>query len=744
MTTSLRLDRRHFLKVSAIAGGGIMFGSYLATADDVLAATPGTLVPDAIFEPNAFIRITPDGIVTIVAKNPEIGQGVKTMLPMLIAEELDVEWKNVRIEQASLDTTKYQGQSAGGSTATPNNWLPMRRVGASARAVLVAAAAQTWSVPESECQTSAGVVRHAASGRSLSYGELAARAATLTAPALDQVPLKDPKDFKIIGQRTPGVDNHAIVTGKPLFGMDITVPGMKYAVYEKCPVFFGKAVSANLDEVKATPGVQQAFLVAGNKDVGGLSSGVAIIADSYWAARSARRKLRVVWDEGPSATHSSAGFAEQAAALAKGPAQRNLRKDGDVDAALAAPGVKVVKAEYYYPFLAHAPMEPQNTTASFKDGKLEIWSPTQTPQGARGLVSRTLGIPETDITIHIIRSGGGFGRRLYNDYMVEAAWLAKESGVPVKLVWSREDDIQHDLYRPAGWHYLTGAVDTSGKLVAWRNHFISFGEGDRFAASAGMSPAEFPARYIPAYALDSSLIPFNVPTGALRAPGSNGIAFAVQSFIDELAEAAGKDPLQFRLDLLANTPIVDPVPAGQQAPPAWAVFNPERMRGVLELVREKSGWGKTLPRGTGMGVAFHFSHRGHFAEVVQATVSSRGTVTVDKVWVAGDVGSHIINPSNAENQVQGAVLDGLSEALAQEITIERGRTVQTNLNNFPLLRLRQAPPVEVHFRITDFPPTGLGEPALPPVPPALCGAIYAATGKRVRSLPLSKQNLAWG
>jgi isoquinoline 1-oxidoreductase beta subunit len=745
MTTSLRVDRRQFLKVTAIAGGGIMFGSYFTPegVHEALAATPGSL-PPAVFEPNAFIRIAPDGIVTIVAKNPEIGQGVKTMLPMLIAEELDVEWKNVRIEQASLDTTKYQGQSAGGSTATPNNWLPMRRVGASARAVLVAAAAQTWGVPETECETAAGVVRHAATGRSLTYGELTGKAATLTAPALDQVPLKDPKNFRIIGTRVSSVDNHAIVTGKPLFGIDITVPGMKYAVFEKCPVFFGTAVSANLDEVKATPGVQQAFIVAGNTQVGGLSSGVAIVADSWWAARTARRKLRVVWNEGATASHSSAGFATQAAELAGKPAQRSLRKDGDVDGALAAAGAKVVRASYSYPFLAHAPLEPQNTTASFQNGKMEIWSPTQTPQGARGLVARTLGIEENDITIHITRSGGGFGRRLYNDYMVEAAWIAREAGVPVKLVWSREDDIQHDLYRPAGWHNFTGAVDGAGKVIAWRDHFVSFGEGERFAASAGISPAEFPARFVSNFALDSSLIAFGVPTGALRAPGSNGIAFAVQSFIDELAAAAGKDPLQFRLDLLANTPIVDPIPEGQQAPPAWAVFNADRMRGVLELVREKSGWGTQLPRGTGMGVAFHYSHRGHFAEVVQATVSTRGTVTVDKVWVAGDVGSQIINPSNAENQVQGAVLDGISEALAQEITIERGRTVQTNFNNFPLLRLRQAPPVEVHFRITDYPPTGLGEPALPPVPPALCGAIFAATGKRVRALPLSKQDLTWG
>jgi isoquinoline 1-oxidoreductase beta subunit len=738
------VNRRDFLRASAIAGGGILLASYL----EPLGAVE-RLAAKSAAEPvlNAYIRLTPDGIVTIVAKNPEVGQGVKTMLPMLIAEELDVDWKNVRVEQAPLDTVKFPAQMAGGSTSTPTNWLPMRRVGAAGRAMLVAAAAETWGVPASECETELGVVRHRTSGRSLSYGELATKAASVAAPDLKTVTLKDPKDFKIIGTRVRGVDTHAIVTGKPLFGIDVTLPGMLYATFVKSPVFGGKVKSANVAEVKALPGVRNAFVVDKGSALSGwldgyALDGVAIVADSWWYAKSARQKLKVSWDEGETAKQSSTGYTKQAAALAKQPPQRNLRQDGDPKAALAG-AAKTVEASYYYPFIAHASLEPQNCTASFKDGKLEIWAPTQAPQNGRAMVAKALGIPESDITVHITRSGGGFGRRLNGDFMVEAAWIAKQAGVPVKLLWTREDDIQHDFYRPAGFHNLKGGVDASGKLVAWQNHFVSFGSGKDFSAGAQIGAGEFPARFVPDYALDVSVMPLGIPTGFLRAPGSNGIAFATQSFIDELAHAAGKDPLQFRLDLLANgQPAPAPAPGAERQGP---VFDGPRMRAVVELVGEKSGWGKRkLPRGTGLGVAFHFSHSGYFAEVVQATVSKAGAVKVDKVWVVGDIGSEIINPSGAENQAQGSVLDGIAQALQQEITIERGRITQSNFHDFKLLRIAQAPQVEIHFHKTSIAPTGVGEPALPPVVPALCNAIFAATGKRVRSLPLSKQDLRWG
>ena len=740
--TTVTSSRREFIRVSSLVGGGLLFATQIDTLEAATSfVTPA--IPD--FVPNAFIRMTPDGVVTLISKNPELGQGVKNMYPMIIADEMDVDWKNVKVEMADFDPTRFTGQSTGGSTATPNGWTPMRQVGAAARAMLVSAAAQTWGVPESEITTASGAVMHAASNRRAAYPELFEKAATMTPPALASVKLKEPKDYRIIGKSTKGVDVPAIVAGKPIFGIDVTMPGMLHAVYHKCPVFGGKVVSANLDVVKKEFGVKDAFVIepGPNTPLDGLLGGVAIVAESWWYAQNARRKLVVQWDEGTTATQSSAGFAASAAELSKQPPQRMLRTDGDPDAAIAG-AAKKIEVQYYYPFLAHAALEPMNTTALFKDGKMEIWSPTQNGRG-RELTSHMLGIPENDILVHFVRAGGGFGRRISNDYLVEAAAIARKMpGVPVKLLWTREDDIQHDVYRAAGWHNFKAGIDAGGKLTGFKAQLVTFGdkvmrnnqEAYQEVRGGGIGAFEFPSRFAPNFSIGMSYIPMGIPTGFLRAPGSNGIAFAYQSFLDECALAAGADPIQFRLDLLANTIV------GETNPNA---LNPDRMRGVLELVRDKSGWAdrSKLPKGTGMGVAFYYSHRGHFAEVVQATVSKAGVLKVDKVWCAGDIGSEIINPINAENQVHGSVIDGLGEALGQEITIEKGRTVQTNFNNFPLPRMKDAPAIEVLWRKTEFPPTGLGEPALPPVPPALCNAIFAATGKRIRSLPISKHDLKW-
>ncbi|BDC50150.1 isoquinoline 1-oxidoreductase subunit beta [Bryobacterales bacterium F-183] len=725
-----RLDRRSFLSLTALAGGGFVLGLMqprVARAQNPFADSP--------LSAKDFVSIGADGKVTIAARNPDLGQGAMNSLPMLVAEELDVDWKDVTVVRTGV-SRKYGVQLTGGSTATPLNWEPMRRVGAGARALLVEAAAQTWNVPKAEITTASGRLYHRASNRSVGYGEVAAKAATLPTPDLKTLTLKDRKDYRVLGKPTGGVENKAIVTGKPIFGIDVKRPGMLYAVFEKTPVMGGKVVRANLDEVKAMPGVKHAFVVEGGPlpnafpnylfEDPGLETGVAIVATSWWAAQAARRKLVVEWDAGKWGSQDTAAMAKKAAELSKQPAHRTLRKDGDVAAGFAAG--KVLEAAYEFPFIAHATMEPQNCTAEYRDGKVEIWSGTQFPQPGKTAIAKLLGISEDNVTLHMVRGGGGFGRRAYNDSMCEAAWISKVVNAPVKLVWTREDDIRHDYYRCGGFQYLKASLDAKGKIAAWRDHFVAYGEGDTFAHTGGFTASEFPAGLIGNLLYESSVMPLGLKTGALRAPHSNSTAWVIQSFIDELAHAAGKDPVAFRMEMLAA-----------EGRKGAGGFDAGRMRAVLELVAQRSGWGtRKLPKGTAMGVAFHFSHSGYFAEVAEVSVAANKSVKVHKIWVVGDVGSQIINPSGAENQVQGAVIDGLSEML-QEITLREGRVVQANFGDHPVLRMSQAPAVDVYFHRTEHPPTGLGEPALPPVLPAVCNAIFTVTGERVRTLPMKKQ-----
>jgi isoquinoline 1-oxidoreductase beta subunit len=728
------LTRRTFLRATAVAGGGAVFALHF-DALELFAQGPPQGPPPTFVAP-AFVKIAPDGAVTIISKNPEIGQGIKNMLPMIIADELDVEWSRVTIEQADVDQSKYGAQVAGGSTATPVNWDPCRQVGAAIRQMVVTAAAQKLGVPASECTTSAGKVMHRASNRSVGYGEVAEAAAKLPVPMLSMVPLKDPKDYTIIGKPMKGVDTLNIVTGKPVFSIDFTLPGMLWAVYEKAPVFGAAVASSNLDEIKALPGVKHAFVLEGGTNLTAVVPGVAIVADSWWQAQSARTKLKVTWASHPTSSQNSAAFQARADELGKGAAQQILRKDGDVDKALTG-AAKTVEAAYMYPFITHSPLEPNNCIAHWKNGKIEIWAPSQTPAAGLAVVAQTLGIQQSDITMHLMKAGGGFGRRLTNDYVAEVAAIAKQVGnAPVKLLWTREDDTRHDMYRPAGYHYLKGGVDASGKLVAWRNHFVTFGEGERYAQSAAIRAVEFPALFAPNYEFGDSKIPLGVPTGALRAPGSHAYSFVFQSFLDELAHAAGKDPIQFRLEILANQAYPAPERGGDG-------FNASRMIGVLKLVAEKSNWSTARPKGTAVGVGFQYSHRGYFAEVAEVTVSADKRVKINKVWVAGDIGSQIINPLHAENLVQGGVVEGISHMM-QEITVKDGQVAQTNFHQVPLLRMAQAPPViEAHWLKSNNPPTGLGEPSLPPILPAVANAIFAASGTRVRSLPLSKHGFRW-
>jgi isoquinoline 1-oxidoreductase beta subunit len=705
----------------------------------------------APLSPANFVSISADGIASIGSPNTEMGQGSFNLLPMMVAEELDIDWKNVKIVRTGVGP-QFGGQFTAGSTATPSNWVPMRQIGGAVRGMLIAAAAQNWGVPAAECSTTPGRVVHSSSGRAAAYGELAAKAATMPVPDFSTLKLKDPKDYKIIGTTTLGGETKDIIRGKATFGIDITVPGMLYAVFEKTPVSRGKVVSANLDAIKAMKGVKHAFIVEGAPVTGnypnylfadpGLEAGVAIVADSWWAAQSARKKLQVKWDLGQLAAQDSDQTVAKAEELSKQAPARTLRKDGDTDAVFQRTDVRVVQSAYRFPIIAHNTLEPQNATAHYRDGKVEVWSTSQLPQTGQQLVARVLAIPVTDVTVHMVRAGGGFGRRCYNDSMAEAAWISKTVGAPVKLLWTREDDVQHDYYRPGGFQYLKAAIDQNGKVAAWHDHYITYGEGNSFIAEGGFDAGQFPAGLIRDYQVQSSVLPLVIKTGALRAPGSNCSAWVVQSFIDDVAHAAGKDPLALRLELLASAPAPAAPAAGPGGGPPGGGrpgMNAARMRGVLELVAEKSGWGKRqLPPRTALGIACHYDHGGHVAEVAEVTVGADKKIKVNKVWVAADVGSHAVNPGAAEHVLQGAVIDGLSELL-QEITLKNGRVVQSNFHQHPVMRMNEAPPIEVHLLKTNNTPNGLGEPGLPPILPAICNAIFKATGERVHTLPFTKQ-----
>jgi isoquinoline 1-oxidoreductase beta subunit len=693
------VSRRNFLRVTTIAGGGMMVGfSILSEAE-----APKHLVDDVIFSPNAYITINAKGLVTLMAPNPEIGQGVKTALPMILAEELNVKWDSVYVEMAPLDK-KYGSQVAGGSGAIRSRFTPIRQAGATARVMLVSAAALQWNVPESECYAEDGFVIHKANGKKLGYGELSAKAAALSVPA--DVKLKDPKDFKIIGTRVPNLDNRKIVTGQPLYGMDTRRDGMLFAMVSRPPAF-GKTLDS-FDDTEARK-------VAGVKNVVQAGTVVAVLATSTWAAKKGRDKLKVVWkDTGKleSTTEHDIAFKQMISEKAETPS----RNDGDVETAFTSGG-KVIEAVYECPALSHAPMEPINFFADVKDGKCELYGPTQVPANMRSAVAKALNISEDNVSLGMPRQGGGFGRKLRPDNGVEAALISAAAKCPVQMFWTREDDIQGDFYRAPAMYKYKAVIGKDNTIDGWHVTSASFGNAS--------VPNGFPAATIPHFRHDNHSVKTDIQMGPWRAPTSNVAAFADETFLDELAHEMKKDPIALRLELLDKA---------KTAPVGQVRYDIDKFKSVINLVAQMSNWGKNNKPNVYYGFASYFSFNSYAAHVAEITKTPAG-LRVTKVFSAINCG-RVVNVSGAENQVQGAIVDGLSHALFSKITFDQGAVMQKNFHTYKFGRMKDLPlDVIVKFVPSDDAPTGLGEPGLPPVAPAVGNAIFAATGKRYRKLP---------
>lgn len=708
----LKTNRRDFMKLAATAGGGLFLGFNWEDA----GAAPVKLAPaqaTAVLEDfsfNSYLSISTDGVITILSPNPELGQNIKTSFPMIVAEELDADWSKVHVLQAALDTKKFERQVTGGSGAIPHSWERLRKAGATARQMLVQAAAKKWNVAADKLTTDNGMVIDAASGRKLSYGELATEAATLPVPT--EVKLKDKKDFKLIGKAIRNVDNKDIITGKPLFGLDFYREGMLHAMIQHPTAFGLKIKSVDSAAAKAMSGIVDVVVFKNN---------VAIVGRSTWQVNKARKAVKIEY-EPDGALESTADHNRLFKDLldSQDPAVVTVRrKDGDVDAAFKG-AAKVVRAEYQCPFLSHSPMEPMNFFAHVRPDGVELVGPSQTPDAARNETAKLLGIPPENITLQLTRLGGGFGRRLKTDYAVEAAELSSILKAPVKVTWTREDDMTGGSYRPAVRYRFEAALDAQGQMIGYKLRGVGINAGNCTRED------NFPSGAVDNLLIDSVEHKSPITTGAWRAPITNFLAFAEQSFLDEVAMAAKQDPVQFRLGLLDRA---------KKTPVGAIKYDIDRMKAVIELAAEKSGWGKN--KNLSQGFSVYFSHRSYVAQVAEIEMK-KGSPVLKKIYVAADCGI-VVNLSGAYQQVRGGVVDGLGHSLFGNLTFKDGVPEQKNFNTYRLIRYKEVPEVDVHFVDNGIDPTGLGEPALPPTGGAVANAIFKATGKRLHDQPFMQQ-----
>jgi isoquinoline 1-oxidoreductase beta subunit len=736
MPKTLTLDRREFLKTGAAGGAALVIGFYLPMDGAAQEQQQEKPTPNPF---NAWVRITKDDKVTLILAKSEMGQGVMTALPMILADELEVDWKKVKIEQAPTNPTIYE-HGTGGSSSVPESWLPLRRAGAAAREMLITAAAQQWTVNRDTCKAEKGAVIHGVRKKILRYGELVEAASKLPIPNFNTVPLKNADNFTLVGHDQRRVDTPLKTNGTAVFGIDARPPGLLYAVIARSPVFGGKIAKYDAAKAKAVPGVREVISIAGIPESPFVEAGVAVVADSSWAAMEGRRALEITWDEGPHANESSEWLRKQFVELASKPG-KVYRNDGDADAALAS-AAKKIEAVYELPFQAHACMEPMNCTVHIREKDAEAWVPTQGPEWALDIIAGVSKLPKEAVAVHTTLMGGGFGRRYQGDFIMEAAQVAKAIGKPVMVLWTREDDLQHDFYRPASYHQLWGALDAEGKLAAWKHFQASTSiaamwekDGKEKAEKGEFGTASFIPYQTPALRVEYALAESGVPRAWWRSVEHSSSGFVVESFIDELAAAAGVDPVEFRLRLIGEA---RKIPNFES--PTGDAMDTARLKGVLQLAATKAGWGKPLPKGAGRGVAAYFSFNSYTAAVAEVAVKN-GEVRVQRIVYAADVGRPI-NPDGVRAQLESAAVYSLTSMLKGAITINRGRVEQSNFHDYEMLRIKEMPQVEAYLVDSKERPTGIGEPGVPVTAPAVCNAIFAATGKRLRRLPIRAEDLA--